>query len=60
MNMRRQNEALIATSPLSEISPVIEAFEPLSGPKKVIGEGWDPRGDPSDDAAPPPKWIAGV
>jgi len=54
-NMRRQNKALIATSPLSEIPPLIEAFEPLSAAKKLSGEGWDPRGNPSGGAAPPPK-----
>jgi hypothetical protein len=53
--MRIQNKALIATSPLSEIPPVIKAFEPLSAAKKLSGEGMDPRGNTSDGAAPPPK-----
>jgi hypothetical protein len=59
-NMRRKNKALVATSPLSEIPLVIEAFEPVSAAKKLSGEGWGPRSNPSDGAAFPPKWITGV
>jgi hypothetical protein len=58
-NTRRQSRTLIAATLFSDITPVIDAFDPSSAVKILSDEG-GPGGKPSDATALSSKEVGGT